>query len=519
MITDDQGYGDLSIHGNPHLETPNMDAIARQGVQFTQFQVCPVCSPTRSSLLTGRYNYRTGVVDTFLGRSMMYPDEVTLAELLRGAGYRTGIFGKWHLGDNYPMRPTEQGFEETLTHKGGGIGQPSDPPGGSSYFDPVLQRNGRPFKAGGYVTDVFFSAALNFIEASRNRPFFTYVATNAPHEPLQVADSLVEPFLKKGLPERTAKVYGMVKNIDDNIGRLLAHLKRLGIEQNTIVIFLTDNGPQHDRFNAGLRGRKGTVYQGGIRVPFFLRWPAAVAPGGQVGRIAAHIDVLPTLAEACGVPLPAGHQLDGRSLLTLLKGQGAAWPDRTLFTQWHRGDVPELFRACAARTQRYKLIDGKQLYDLDQDPAESRDIAGDQPDVVSRLRRETEAWYKDVSSTRGYDPPRIWLGAVQENPSVLTRQDWRGPNSAWTKDSFGYWEVDVRAAGRYEITLRFDAAADKGEARLKIGKTGAKQPVEKGTAEVRFDSLDLAGGPARLEPTLHHGSATLGVLYAEVKRL
>ncbi len=320
-ISDDQGYGDLSLHGNPHLQTPNLDRIGTEGVQFTQFQVCPVCSPTRSSLMTGRYNYRTGVVDTFLGRSMMYPDEVTLAEVLRTAGYRTGIFGKWHLGDCYPMRAMDQGFDESVVCTGGGLTQPSDPPG-NRYHDPMLKVNGRWEKRQGYCTDIFFRETIQFIEKNQRQPFFAYLPTNAPHTPLEIEDAFWKPFAQKGLDEVTAKVYGMCRNLDDNMAKLHESLERLGLVENTILIFMTDNGPQQPRYVAGMRGRKGTVYQGGIRVPFFMRWPARLKPG-RIGRIAAHIDVMPTLAEACGAKAPADRKIDGRSLMPLLaRGRG-----------------------------------------------------------------------------------------------------------------------------------------------------------------------------------------------------
>jgi arylsulfatase A-like enzyme len=519
MVTDDQGFGDLSLHRNPHLKTPNMDSIATSGVQFTQFQVCPVCSPTRSSLLTGRYNYRTGIVDTFLGRSLMWPDEVTTAELLGGAGYRTGIFGKWHLGDNYPMRAIDQGFQEALVIKGGGLAQPSDPPESkSSYFDPVLQHNGKPERRRGYCTDVFFDAAIEFIEANRARPFFAYVPTNAPHSPLQIEDRWVEPFRKMGLPEPVAKVYGMNANTDANIGRLLERLKALELERNTIVIFMSDNGMAGKRYNCGMRGTKGTVYQGGIRAPFFVRWPAVIQPGRKVERIAAHIDVLPTLLDACGVPKPAGLKLDGRSLLPFWDGTATSWPDRTLYTQWHRGDQPELFRACAARTQRYKLVDGKELYDLQADPAESRDIAAANPDVVARMRKGYEQWFRDVSSTRGYAPSRIYIGTEFEDPVTFTRQDWRGPRAGWGAEGLGYWEVDVRESGRFRVKVQMPPAAAAGQIEFRLNGAQLKQAVDKGATECTLGPVEIPKGPGRLEAWLAMGDTTLGVHYVDVSK-
>src|SRR5262245_2090745 len=363
IVTDDQGYGDLGCHGNPIIRTPNIDTFAKQSVELTHFHVCPVCSPTRASLLTGRYNYRTGVVDTYLGRSMMRPTEVTLAELLRNAGYRTGIFGKWHLGDCYPLRAIDKGFQEALVCKGGGIGQPSDPPG-NKYFDPVLFRNGKSEKCRSYCSDIFTAEAMKFVEKFADKPFFLYLAFNAPHEPLQVDDKLVEPyrqmdlspaaFPKIGLPvtnpannEQTARVYAMVENIDTNLGKLFKLLDDKKLTENTIVIFMTDNGPAHALFNAGLHGRKGSVYDGGIRVPCFVRWPARFGAGTKCDFPAAHIDLTPTILDCCGVERPKS--LDGKPLTDLLSDPAAARPERNLFFQWHRGDMPVLHRAFAVR--------------------------------------------------------------------------------------------------------------------------------------------------------------------------
>jgi len=518
VLTDDQGFGDLSLHGNPHLRTPHMDSVANDGMQFTQFQVCPVCSPTRSSLLTGRYNYRTGIVDTFLGRSMMYPDEVTIAEVLSGAGYRTGIFGKWHLGDNYPMRAMDQGFQETLVHKGGGIGQASDPPG-SSYFDPILFHNGVQKQYKGYCTDVFFDGAMQWIAADKSKPFFAYIPTNAPHSPLQISDSYADPFRAKGLSDETARVYGMVKNIDDNLGRLLAKLKELGKERETIVIFMTDNGAIGEaRFDAGLRGTKTTPYQNGIQVPFFLRWPGKVTPGSKVDRIAAHIDVFPTLLAACGVAMPAKLKIDGLSLMPLIEGRSAAWPDRMLFTQWHRGDHPEPFRGSAVRSQRYKLINGVELYDMEADPGEKKDIADSHPDVVKTMRAEYSKWFADVSSTRNYVPPRIYIGTTHENPVVLTRQDWRVPPDA-RGPAVGWWEVDVKRSGKYKITITLDKTTAAGEGVFELNGAVRSLAVERGATECVFRSVPINAGTGPLRFTLKAGGKEVGAKFVEVLQI
>ena len=517
IMSDDQGYGDLSLHGNSHLQTPNLDSIGRQGVQFTQFHVSPVCSPTRASLLTGRYNYRTGVVDTYLGRSMMHSEEVTLPEVMSRAGYRTGIFGKWHLGDNYPLRSIDQGFQQSLVHTGGGLAQPAGPPG-NGYFDPILSRNGRSERHKGYCTDIFTSAAVEFMEQNRSRPFFAYLATNAPHTPLEIDERYVEPFRKAGLDDVTAKVYGMVANLDENAGRLLDSLRKFELEGDTIVVFLTDNGPQQRRYNTGMRGLKGSVYEGGIRVPCFVRWPGRIEAGTKVDRIAAHIDLMPTLLDWCGVRNP-DLKLDGRSLGPLVNVEPATWPDRTLYFQWHRGDEPQPFRASAALQQRYKLVDGKELYDLERDPEESTDIASQHPNVVAGMRKGYEDWFRDVSSTRGYAPPRIHAGTKHENPVTLTRQDWRGPRAGWTEESLGHWEVDVRSGGRYRVTLRMPPSAASGEARFSLNGTSITQTFSAGASEVRFDEVKLRRGSGRLEAILVQASNEIGPHYVDLEKL
>jgi arylsulfatase A-like enzyme len=547
VITDDQGYGDLGCHGNPKIRTPNLDAFAQQSVHLRNFFVSPVCAPTRASLMTGRYNYRTGVVDTYLGRALMCPDEVTLAEMLTAAGYRTGIFGKWHLGDNYPLRALDQGFQEALVLKGGGIGQPSDLPGGSSYFDPVLLHNGRLVKTKGYCSDVFTDAAIRFVEQNRDRPFFAYLAYNAPHTPLQVPDRYYQPYkhtkltagqfpaVGQPLPgpideDATARVYGMVTNIDDNLGRLFARLDDLRLADNTIVLFLTDNGPQQVRYTAGLRGRKGSVYDGGIRVPCYLRWPGRLPAGKAIDRISAHIDLAPTLLEACGVQALSGVRFDGKSLLPLLKGTEVNWTDRTLYFQWHRGDEPELYRACAARSQRWKLVQPQganpgelpaqprfELYDMAGDPYETTDVSGQHPALVERMRQGYEAWFRDVRATRGFAPPRITLGTTHENPTIMTRQDWRGPRAGWGAKDLGYWEVQVAEAGSYEITLHF--AAGVGRVRCSLGTARLEQAMAQTERTCRFDPVWLEPGSGRLEAAVVAGEGTYGVDSVEVRRV
>lgn len=550
IMADDQGYGDLRVHGNPKLDTPNIDRLAREGVQFQSFYVSPVCSPTRASLLTGRYNYRTGVVDTFLGRSLMHPDETTLAEVLSQAGYRTGIFGKWHLGDNYPLRAMDQGFQESLVLNGGGIGQPSDPVGGESYFDPMLRRNGTWTKTKGYVSDVITDAAIAFITTNQRKPFFTYLAFNAPHTPLEVPPDKyakykgmnlkAEDFAGPGRPiagnfdpDVTAKIYGMVENIDDNVGRLLAALDQLKLTERTVVIFMTDNGPQQPRYNAGMPRLKGTVHEGGIRAPLFVRWPGVFQPH-TVDRIAAHIDVMPTLLEVTGVAKPAALKFDGVSLGPLLKGEGSGWPDRTLFFQWHRGDAPELHRAFAARSQRYKVIQplgngenklppifGFELYDMANDPLQQRNLAAEQPEIVTRMTNQYEDWFKSVTSGRDYADrgiARIVIGSPRENPVRLTRQDWRGPQAAWTATSLGHWQVDVQRAGMYDVTLRFAELAQPGTLSFVLGASTRQKEVPAGAGSATFKRVRLTRGAGRLESWVTQDDRRIGMLDVVVTR-
>jgi hypothetical protein len=425
----------------------------------------------------------------------------------------------------------DQGFQESLVHRGGGIGQPSDPPG-NLYFDPILLRNDSESNTSGYCTDIFFEAAIDFISRHREGPFFAYIATNAPHTPLQVSDEYVELYLEKGLDEVTAKVYGMITNIDENFGKLLTRLDELGLEEETVVLFMTDNGHQQERFSAGLRGRKTSVYEGGIRVPFFVRWPDRIEPGRQVDRIAAHIDIFPTLLKVCGIPVPPGLQLDGISLLDLWQGDAKVWPDRHLFFQSHRGDVPDPERACAVRTQKYKLVQAAgwkegpppedphwELFDMEEDQAEQNDLAGQRPAVVGKLKRAYVDWFDDVSS-RGFEPPRILLGTEFENPVTLTRQDWRGPLASWEPAGLGHWEVSVAREGDYGVTFRFPAMTEPGTAILKIGQVSIQTDLEISDSEVTFEHVSLPAGEARLEAILQpQGRDAVGVHYVDVKRL
>ncbi len=554
ILTDDQGFGELGATGNPVIRTPQIDRLASQSVRLANFQVMPVCSPTRACLMTGRYYYRTGVTDTYLGRSLMLPDEKTLAEMFAGADYRTGIFGKWHLGDNYPMRAMDKGFQESLVLNGGGLAQPGDPPDPvderGAYFNATLRHNGKWVKTRGYISDVITSAAIDFIERRSSEPFFVYLAFNCPHSPHQVPEIYRgrhapedfrpanfprqgHPMTANSNPEDLARVYGMIENIDDNVGRLLSRLDALKLSENTIVVLFSDNGcQQHNGYNAGFCGWKGTPFEGGIHQFCFIRWPARLQAGRKVDRIAAHIDLAPTLLDLCGVQRPESVKFDGLTLAPLLRGEPGAWPDRELFIQWHRGDAPERYRNCAVRSQDWKLVqplgagenwNGKtdfQLYDMAHDAFELKNVAAEHPEIVAKLKSAYESWFTDVTSGRDYSvPSRIFIGAAQENPVLLTRQDWRGKAANWGPKGIGYWEVNVVSRGPYEVKLRFAPSKAEGEARLSCGAFSARQLIKANEQECAFRNVQLPAGPGRLEAALVEGPDKLGVHYIQIQRL
>ncbi|MDP3072233.1 MAG: arylsulfatase [Opitutaceae bacterium] len=547
IMTDDQGYGDLGITGNPVLETPHIDALARGGATLKNFYVSPVCSPTRASLLTGRYSYRTRVVDTFKGRSMMEPDEVTLAEVLRAAGYATGIFGKWHLGDNYPMRATDQGFEEALTLRGGGLGQPSDPiENNRRYTDPILFHNNRQTQAKGYCTDVFFDAALGFIDAAQRngRPFFTYITPNAPHSPFHdVPPELYEKYKAKDLSavlmkpgndaDTVARIYAMEENIDQNVGRLMAHLKERRLLAHTLVIFMSDNGPDGFRFVGPMRGRKQEVLDGGIRSPFFLHWPARVAAGATNDRIAAHIDVMPTLLAAAAVPVPAGLKLDGRNLLPLLFGGERDWPDRALVLQSHRGDRPVPTHNMTVRTQRWKLVHptgfGREtpppdvpfeLYDVLADPLERTNLAAREPGILQQLRDTYAAWFADVSATRpdNFAPPRIVIGSDRATTTFLSPQEWRVPATG-DNGREGEWLLRAERAAAYSVELRWPKPVSPGTLELKAGPVWHPVELTAATDRVVIERLTLPAGDLDLSVTHRQGDTRTGAYHVTLTRL
>jgi arylsulfatase A-like enzyme len=520
IITDDQGYGDLGIQGNPHLQTPVIDAFAEESVRLVNFYVSPVCAPTRASLMTGRYSLRTGVRDTYNGGAMMSSNEITIAELLKGKNYVTGIFGKWHLGDNYPMRPSDQGFDESLIHLSGGMGQVGDFTtffqGDQSYFDPVLWNNNQQKKYKGYCSDIFAEEAIKFIEKNKDKPFFTYLSFNAPHTPLQVPEKYYEKykdidpsagFGQDGRPfypmtekdkEDARKVYAMVENIDDNLGKLFLKLEELGIKENTIVIFMTDNGPQQRRYVGGLNGLKGSVFQGGVRAPFFIRYPEGFEGNKDAAALSAHIDVLPTLAELCGFELPNDRKIDGQSMLPWIKGEPQKSGDRSYFTYWTR-KFPELYENISIQRADWKLvgntgynspIEDFGLFDLASDPYEQRNLVKSHASKAKELKAEMDQLLEELLKEENLiNPPLIHIGNQAENPVFLNRNDASGERGIWAQeDIFGFWKVDIEP-GLYDIRFKFvKPVPPKGKMTLEIGSQ-ANILVDQSSTEV--DILEM----------------------------
>ena len=557
VITDDQGYGDLGIHGNPFIRTPVMDSLAAISTRIDPFYVSPVCAPTRSSLMTGRYHLRTGVYDTYNGGALMAPGEHTLAEVLAEHGYHTGMVGKWHLGDSYPMRPMDQGFQYYLAHKGGGIGQPGDDIGNylrtdSSYFNPYLWENGKRVRRSGYCSDIFTDQAITFIREHHNSrpedPFFLYLSYNAPHTPLQLPETYYSPFrdMKYGSGdfsisgqnvsemsdrdmEDARKVYGMISNLDDNLGRLLFTLRELSLDEQTLLVFMTDNGPQQRRYTAGLNQRKSSVMEGGIRVPCMFRWKGKLRENQLISTPSAHIDIMPTLLEFAGISYKGN--MDGVSLYPLLTGQGEGPGERPLFFIWERG-YPQRYANMAVRRGRFKLVGQAMhgesaehllLFDLENDPFELLDISRQYPELKSGLIRELDQWYEEViESPHLKDPPRIIVGSSQENPVILGRNDWKGPMAMrWTSpEAFGTWDITVETPGPYRVSMVFqDDLPAGGVAWVRAGtRQYGVHPSGPGNQEITLNGLEFDRGDHSFEGWFQSGGRIISPLCIEIEK-
>lgn len=566
VITDDQGYGDIGAHGNEKIRTPNLDALHGESVRLTNFHVDPTCSPTRSALVTGRYSSRTGVWHTIMGRSIVHREEQTFANVLADVGYATGFFGKWHLGDTAPYRPIDRGFQKAVYHGGGGVGQTPDY-WGNDYFDDTYWDNGVPQKYEGYCTDVFFDNALQFIEeqaGSESGPFFVYLSTNAPHGPFLVDESYSKPYEDMGVPETMTKFYGMIENIDDNMGRLTTKLGELGIADNTLLIFMTDNGTSAgvtnahpsqivgssnknvlaqaaaaaeagtwQGFNAGMRGRKGSEYDGGHRVPFFMRWPDGdLGEERDISTLTAHIDVLPTFADIAGAGSRPELDWDGASLLPLLRGE--EWNDRTLVVHSQRIRFPERWRKSAVMTERHRLVNGQELFDMTADPGQRTDIAAENPELVESLKAAYDVWWDRIDD-RFEQHVYLDIGSDAENPARITAHDWLPPDDSvqvpWNQRHVaqapavnGTWNVQVTQAGTYEFELfQRDRPAqypiEATEAVIKVGEAEGSVNIEDGATSAVI-KLDLPAGKTTLDTVFKTADGMeRGAFYVYAKRL
>lgn len=526
LITDDQGYGDLSCHGNSVLKTPNLDQLHAESVRFTDFHVGTTCAPSRASLMTGQYCNKVGAWHTINGREMVWPDEVLLPELLKKAGYTTGMFGKWHLGDTYPYRPQDRGFDETLVHGGGGVGQTPDY-WNNDYFDDTYFRNGAPEKKEGYCTDVWFDAALSFMEQNRDKPFFSYISTNAPHGPFYV-DTVYSKVYEGKEEVVNANFYGMIANIDENLGRLRSKLTEWGVADNTILMFLTDNGTaagcQLDKdgyvakgYNAGMRGKKGSPYEGGHRVPLFIHWKDGEITGGKdIDRLAGVFDLVPTIMDWIGMEEQAELDWDGTSLRPLIEGEEQA--ERVLFADTQRKQDLVKYKDYSVMSEKWRLVSGK-LFDIQKDPEQREDVAEAHPEVIDSLMAVYEGWWTKMSA-RAEDYCYFHLGKATGERYTLTEHDllnndqrvaWNQGHIRAGRGTQGYWPIQIEAAGKY----RFDLRRWPEESGLKIldpapeGDAIPQGKAYKAGTALSFKAANISIGGQQAEAKVHPDSAAV----------
>lgn len=462
ILADDQGWGDLSINGNTNLSTPRIDSLARSGAMFDRFYVSPLCSPTRAEFLTGRYNHRLGVHGVTTGAERLSLDEKTIADAFQAAGYRTGAFGKWHNGAQYPYHPNGRGFEEFYGFCSGHWG---------TYFDPPLEHNGKPVQGKGYIADDFTDHAIDFIRSSKDRPFFCYVAFNTPHSPMQVPDRFYNQFKDRPLGMRarnpaqenvahTRAALAMCENMDWNVGRILDTLAALHIDDQTIVLYFSDNGPNGWRWNGGMKGRKGSLDEGGIRAPLFVSWPGHIPKGSAIPHVSAAVDLLPTLTDLARIPLAPAKPLDGVSLKPLLMDPKAPWPDRLIFSHWN-GKL-------SVRSRQYRLDPAGQLFDMEADPGQQTNIAQHRPGMHKSLLDSASNFMADLPSPAKQDQrpftvgcrefPMTQLPARDGVPHGGIRRSANAPNCSFfenwtTTGDFITWDIEVATAGAYTVEI------------------------------------------------------------------
>lgn len=549
LLTDDQGYGDLSAHGNPVLRTPHLDQLRSESVRLTDFHVAPVCTPTRGQLMTGVDALRNGATAVTAGHSMIRPGYPTMAEIFQAGGYRTAMFGKWHLGDSYPNLPHNRGFDEAVYLAGWGVMSVAEP-WLNDNFDDFYHHNGKLEQYRGYCTDIWFDLSLNWMKERREQgePFFLYLPTNAPHHPAWVPDKYRKIYAGKG----PAGFFGMIANLDENIGRLEGFLRQSGLYDDTIVIFMNDNGGTAgvDTFNAGMRDRKASYYDGGHRAMCFVRWPkGGLRQAGDVDALTQVQDLLPTLIDLTGLRKPEAARFDGVSLAPLLRGESDDLPDRTLVVQY--GQTPARSEA-AVMWKKWRLVHGNELYDLTTDPGQVRDVAEKHPAIAAQMRASYDRWWAGVEPRVDAVVP-IVLGASQQNPVTLTSVNWTNVccdnvvNCLRPGENRNApWAVAVAIKGRYEFALRrwpkdADLAITAGApavkltdgdypagkalpittARLKIGDFDQALPVGAADHSVVFSIPLETAACVQMQTWFldEHGEQLCGAYYVEVRRL
>lgn len=558
VMTDDQGKNDLGCEGNPYVQTPSIDAFYKQAVRFTNYHVSTTSAPTRSSIMTGRHTNRLNVYHTISGRSLLYEDEVLLPQILAQNGYVNGMFGKWHLGDNYPFRPEDRGFHEVVRHGGGGIGQGPDY-WDNDYFDDTYWHNGKTESYTGYCTDVFFDNALQFIEENKDRPFFCYIATNAPHGPLNVPKEYLDKYAKTDVPDDIKRFYGMITNIDDNFARLEKKLADLRLLENTILIFTTDNGTAGGNrvYDAGMRGGKGSEYEGGHRVPFYIRWPKGNITGGKdINTLVAHYDLLPTFIDLLGLDFNPVKPLDGISLEPLLEGNVSDWPNRVLYMDTQRELNLIKYKNYMVMDNRWRLVNGKELYDMNNDLAQKHNVIMEHPDVAEKLSLGYESWWNSIMSEGVVERyAYIKVGSDQENPVRISAHDQlNGSLSVWHQThaitgglASGSWKIEVTKGGTYKISLcRFpresglminsvfseaepcaeienirpaSVKSDFKDAFLYLGPIRKKLPIEANSSEVIFEGTIPEGKYDMIAELIDQTGKTYPAYYIYIERL
>jgi len=540
ILADDQGWGDLSVHGNTNLRTPNIDSLARDGATFESFCVSPVCSPTRAEFLTGRYHPRTGVRGVSTGQERLNLDEKTIADAFKSAGYATGAFGKWHNGSQWPYHPLARGFDEYYGFTSGHWGE---------YFNPPLDHNGKPVRGNGYIVDDLTDHAMTFIEKNRDRRFFCYVPYNTPHSPFAVPEQYWQRFKDKPIgmlgsdQQRedlavTRCALAMCESIDWNVGRVLRRLDELDLARDTIVVYFSDNGPNSSRWNGGMKGRKASTDEGGVRVPLFIRWPGRIGSGTEVREVAGAIDLLPTLTTLAQIALPGDKPLDGRDVSPLVLGTARDWSDRMIFA--HQGG------RVSARSRQYRLDSEGSLFDMAADPGQMRNVAAEHREVAAAMSKAVEGWRAEVLGAagngadgrlgrrRGDDRP-FPVGYREFPVTVLPARDGvahggvrrsaRAPNCSyfvnWTKpEDLMTWDVEVNTTGRYDVSVHYTCAEPDAGSLVEVAFNGS---ALSGTVRPAWDpplytDQDTIPRPAAESPMKEFRPLNLGTLRLEKGR-